>query len=185
MQTLARMEVSWQRVNKQETQCSDSHHASLTLISDTGRWRLAEHSLWSWMCVVCWAERKVALRPSLIQTCYVCSLLWSNCTLGSRYTSCKCDKMCHLAVLIRPWNIFKSGPYIYIIWCVNNSQFWTWTCRPPQLAASQARVKSFYLIGSTSLVQGKISEQDLNKDFTLDQKGLSSYPFCNVSRHLT
>lgn len=90
MQTLARMEVNWPIV---KNQYSLSHDASLMLASDMDRWRLEEHFLWSWMYVVYWAERKAEQRPSLTTTCYACSLLQSNCTLGNRCMTCKYDKV--------------------------------------------------------------------------------------------
>lgn len=71
------------------------------LAADVDRWRLVERSFFWWMCVVSWAEKKTAWRPSLIQTCCVCSLLWSNCTLGSRWSSCVNVKNCPLTVLIQ------------------------------------------------------------------------------------
>lgn len=126
-------------------QCLPSCLTHTYCTSDMDRWRLAEHSLWSWKCVVCWAERKVALRPSLIPTCYVCSLLWSSCTLGSRYTACIFDNLSSCCSDTNPEIFSNLAPVFTYFWCVNNSEFWTWTCSLPQLAASQAKVQSFFL----------------------------------------
>lgn len=88
------------------TYYSVSHHASPMLPSD--RWRLVERSCWWWMCVVCWAGRSAALQPSLTLTCYVCSLLWSNCTQRSRCTAFTNAISRHLAVLISMLTVLVS-----------------------------------------------------------------------------
>ena len=69
------------------------------------------------MCVVCWAGRRAALQPSLMLTCYVCSLLWSNCTQRSRCTACTNPISCHLAVLISMLKVLVLFRLRRWLWC--------------------------------------------------------------------
>ena len=76
MQTLARMEV---------TRCATIWALLPVTYGLLVRWRLVGRSSWSWMYVACWVEKKAAQLPSLIRTCCVSWLLWSSCTLASRW----------------------------------------------------------------------------------------------------